>query len=815
MALSRFVLPFADVGGGIRPSSGAKLFFYATGTSTPANTFSDFAGTTPNTNPVIADSKGIFPNIFLSGIFNVVLKDSNDVQIWSADPVTSVLSLAEVETIVKLRSVEPTFDGQQISLLGHTLAGAGGGTFYYDASDAISADNNGVVIVTTGGKRWKRKESEAINICDFGALPLTDSKIAVQAAEDYCSSIGGTLTSNSGTFYLTSSVLKKANSDWKLSGQITYDPSVTTAFALVYAVDVNNWSIDSSSFQAARHETITVTSSAAENLNSCISVERCNDWTIDKCKLNKYGVGIFYSECNNFSITNNKCFGDTGKNVLTYETGTFTPFSSNSGTGDIVSDQQLGVVTPPSENFVISNNTCISIGLDIGINVCTQAYKRTPGIVNSNVVMGQYAGIQVYKGTLTDPGTTETYQRNIIITNNLVTFTYQQGIYIRLTFGCLLQGNIVRKANMNGVTSETGAPYGGIVTRVSISAQGGGVVSDVGNDVGNLITGNMVLDTGRSSIGAMAGIQVRTESTVVTNNFVAQSEELYGSTPTVGLGIYVADDVVNFDVSRNTVQNFFVGVEVARSAWSTDKRSRVTVNKISNILIGINLNTFMPLNVTDNKIDNFTSGIIVRKTAYVTISNNILSNGTDGIKLSSGNYHSDIDSRSALRIGQTTIIKDNIYQDVATPHAIAETSGIDAFFFSRCAVFRNEIIDGMPYEYGRAGGTPFAGSNQKSWNKSDTLINTTPSSFADSTKVCTSPGTYGTLSAVTGSITSGSPTLTVNNSDGLAPNVYITIVGVSGVKRIVSVAALVITLDSNANATVSSAVVAYAVPSFA
>ena len=90
MALSRFVLPFPDVGGGIKPSSGAKLFFYATGTSTPASTFSDLAGSTANTNPVIADANGLFSDIFLSGTFKVILKDANDVQIWEADPVTNI-----------------------------------------------------------------------------------------------------------------------------------------------------------------------------------------------------------------------------------------------------------------------------------------------------------------------------------------------------------------------------------------------------------------------------------------------------------------------------------------------------------------------------------------------------------------------------------------------------------------------------------------------------------------------------------------------------------------------------------------------------
>lgn len=83
---SRFVLPFADVGSGIKPSSGAQLFFFETGTSTPKDTFTDQAATTPNTNPVIADSNGLFSDIFCEGIYKVVLKDKDLVQIWEADP---------------------------------------------------------------------------------------------------------------------------------------------------------------------------------------------------------------------------------------------------------------------------------------------------------------------------------------------------------------------------------------------------------------------------------------------------------------------------------------------------------------------------------------------------------------------------------------------------------------------------------------------------------------------------------------------------------------------------------------------------------
>ena len=191
--MSRFIPPYADVGKGITPSSGAKYFFFESNTSTRKNTYSDEALTTPNTNPVIADSNGLFPDIWLEpGQYKVRLTDKNDVQKHpDADPVESSAQAAEtisvVDTISLLRSFEPLEDGQQISLLGHTLPGIGGGEFYYDASDTTSADNNGTIIVTTGDKRWKRQKNKNITPEMFGALSSTDSFQGIQDAFNYVS----------------------------------------------------------------------------------------------------------------------------------------------------------------------------------------------------------------------------------------------------------------------------------------------------------------------------------------------------------------------------------------------------------------------------------------------------------------------------------------------------------------------------------------------------------------------------------------------------------------------------------------------------
>ena len=65
--------------------AGAQLFFYATGTSTKLNTYSDKALTIPNTNPVVLDSSGRAGAIFLQNLaYKVVFAPATD-----TDPPTS------------------------------------------------------------------------------------------------------------------------------------------------------------------------------------------------------------------------------------------------------------------------------------------------------------------------------------------------------------------------------------------------------------------------------------------------------------------------------------------------------------------------------------------------------------------------------------------------------------------------------------------------------------------------------------------------------------------------------------------------------
>lgn len=77
------------IGADGQPLVGGKLYTYAAGTTTPSPTYTDNTGATPNTNPVILDSRGE-ANIWLGeSTYKFKLTDANDVEIWTVDYISA------------------------------------------------------------------------------------------------------------------------------------------------------------------------------------------------------------------------------------------------------------------------------------------------------------------------------------------------------------------------------------------------------------------------------------------------------------------------------------------------------------------------------------------------------------------------------------------------------------------------------------------------------------------------------------------------------------------------------------------------------
>ncbi|HAS1184503.1 TPA: hypothetical protein I3819_002845 [Enterobacter cloacae] len=72
--------------------------------------------------------------------------------------------------IATLRTIEPTSDGQRITLKQHTAGtGLGGGQFRSVIAGSTYTDNNGTIIKTAGGAAWIRINADILNPLMFGA----------------------------------------------------------------------------------------------------------------------------------------------------------------------------------------------------------------------------------------------------------------------------------------------------------------------------------------------------------------------------------------------------------------------------------------------------------------------------------------------------------------------------------------------------------------------------------------------------------------------------------------------------------------------
>lgn len=166
--------------------SGGQLFFYATGTSTPLDTYTTKALAVANPNPIVLNSAGRpAVDIFLQDLeYKVVLKDANDVTIWTADPVSHRDSLLVAKTLTGSGSPNGS------------VAGTAGSSsvlpdFYWDYTNSIL-----YVCTTTGTSStavWT-----AINASSAtAAVPSPQGRLTLTTATPILSSD----TSNNGIYY--------------------------------------------------------------------------------------------------------------------------------------------------------------------------------------------------------------------------------------------------------------------------------------------------------------------------------------------------------------------------------------------------------------------------------------------------------------------------------------------------------------------------------------------------------------------------------------------------------------------------------------
>lgn len=164
--------------------SGAKWYFYATGSLTPATTYTDSAKATPHTNPVVADSAGRFAAIYLDEnvTYRAILKKSDGTAVKDIDPVNpdiaDALSL-DADDITGALGFTPADETVQINV-GTLFTGGGALTddVTVDLADFTAA---GVIGATAAGAPARLTSSQGRNA--LGATTVGDAVFTAASAQ--------------------------------------------------------------------------------------------------------------------------------------------------------------------------------------------------------------------------------------------------------------------------------------------------------------------------------------------------------------------------------------------------------------------------------------------------------------------------------------------------------------------------------------------------------------------------------------------------------------------------------------------------------
>ena len=214
-SLSPWLKPRFFITGTNKPLAGGLMYTYKAGTTDPATTYSDDAGTT-NTNPIQLDSDGQC-DLYLDDAvsYRIILKNSAGVTQFDKDRITSLGStqVQSFNNIAALRLKTGTSIANAAKTLGYYAAGDGGGNSFYWDSTSTATDNSATIIKPTsvsGAGRWLAVNPNNINVMQFGAkTDGTDTTTHFQAAINFAASNGLVVNVPKGDYAIFTTVTLK------------------------------------------------------------------------------------------------------------------------------------------------------------------------------------------------------------------------------------------------------------------------------------------------------------------------------------------------------------------------------------------------------------------------------------------------------------------------------------------------------------------------------------------------------------------------------------------------------------------------------
>jgi len=306
---SRFILPFADVGSGIKPSSGAKLFFFETDGTTPKNTFSDQLSTpTANTNPVIANSNGVFGDIFITGEYKVTLQDKNGSQIFGLASIDEFVTSASQsdENFISIKTKQEAIDETKAEVGDYVrLSDRDNALFQYFSGQ--TANGNNIIEAIGSGFQLVLEVKGSIKTKAWGIVGdnSTDDTASWLALGVYTETNDVVIIGNPDDEYkVTSDIVVKSSLNFEANGA-TFKPVASNG--LVVGKTQVGTSTTASVDIAIYTDNITVVSAASFAVGDLVEVKSTLAWMLDPSptedlkkgefnKINRIATNVIYFE---------------------------------------------------------------------------------------------------------------------------------------------------------------------------------------------------------------------------------------------------------------------------------------------------------------------------------------------------------------------------------------------------------------------------------------------------------------------------------------------------------------------------------------
>lgn len=528
-----FTLPFADVGQGIVPSDGAKLYFYAFGTSTPKDTYTTSALSTANSNPVEADADGLFPAIWLSGMYSATLKDKNGVQIWYAPEVLE-------DTAYSIEYVPPQTGGI-VRTVNSKLSDFVSVKDFGAVGDGVADDTDSINAALLSGASsvyfpaGTYLVSAASDIYASPVLSVPSSVCIVGSGSDSAIIKLAAHTTGAHRIFAFNSVSDSSICGVTIDGNSSQQTGVGDEQShCIFLYDAENISISDCILIRAKGDGVYSGGASASGTKN-VSISNCFIWT-------NYRQGISLVKGSEIRIVSNDIYGTTG---------------SAPGAGIDIEANTLGDTL---NDIVISNNTIRSNQWGVYVNSAAPSSYIT---IANNVFSDQRAADVICNGT------------HIVISSNIITLNGKTANYAGIElYNCsdiTVTGNSITGSydpdERGGVRLSRGANRVTIVSNIVCNTFDAGIklytstTSGTGDSNDIVVSGNVLSDcnVAGSTIGAIT-VGSHSSGTPglfninITGNQIADSRS-GGNEPDFGIAIInpTTDNLKTWNIADNLI----------------------------------------------------------------------------------------------------------------------------------------------------------------------------------------------------------------------------------------------------------------------